>query len=132
VLSDEHRAALEQGRAEARVVREYLSAPRTSRPTRGRRRTVASITARLATIEAKLESAAANPIIELQLRQEQCDLTAERAAFGEQPDLSALVDEFVTVARSYSDRKGISYATWREVGVPAATLKRAGITRGVD
>ena len=31
---------------------------------------------------------------------------------------------------TYAERKGISYASWRDVGVPAATLKRAGISRG--
>ena len=33
-------------------------------------------------------------------------------------------------AKGYSERKGISYAAWREAGVPAATLKAAGISRG--
>ena len=35
--------------------------------------------------------------------------------------------EFVKVAKSYSQRQGISYATWREVGVEASVLKAAGI-----
>ena len=38
--------------------------------------------------------------------------------------------EFVKVAKSYSDSKSISYASWRDVGVPASTLKEAGISRG--
>ena len=29
----------------------------------------------------------------------------------------------------YGDRKGISYAAWRELGVSPAILKRAGISR---
>lgn len=37
--------------------------------------------------------------------------------------------EFSLVVKSYSDRKGISYAAWREVGVPAEVLKEAGIER---
>ena len=36
---------------------------------------------------------------------------------------------FVDVAKSYSDRQGISYSAWREVGVEASVLKRAGIAR---
>jgi hypothetical protein len=36
---------------------------------------------------------------------------------------------FVDCAAAYSARKGISYAAWREVGVPAATLKTAGVSR---
>ena len=37
---------------------------------------------------------------------------------------------FTRVAKSYGERKGIAYATWRELGVSSDTLKRAGITRG--
>jgi hypothetical protein len=33
------------------------------------------------------------------------------------------------VAAEYGQRKGISYAAWRELGVSPAVLKRAGITR---
>ncbi len=33
------------------------------------------------------------------------------------------------VAASYGARKGITYATWREVGVSAETLKKAGVSR---
>ena len=45
-------------------------------------------------------------------------------------DLDELEGAFVEVAKSYGERKGIAYATWRDVGVSAATLKRAGIGRG--
>ena len=44
-------------------------------------------------------------------------------------DHAALEDAFVKVARSYSERQGISYTTWREIGVDAAVLSKAGITR---
>jgi hypothetical protein len=44
-------------------------------------------------------------------------------------DLSSLEAEFVKVAQGYSDRQGISYAAWREVGVEASVLKKAGISR---
>ena len=33
------------------------------------------------------------------------------------------------VARSYGERKGISYATWRTAGVTAAVLQKAGVAR---
>jgi len=33
------------------------------------------------------------------------------------------------VAKSYGDRKGISYGTWRTAGVSAAVLQKAGIAR---
>ena len=34
------------------------------------------------------------------------------------------------VAKSYSERKGLTYAAWREAAVDARVLKQAGITRG--
>ena len=36
-------------------------------------------------------------------------------------------DAFVEVARTYSRRHGISFATWREMGVPVTVLRRAGL-----
>lgn len=44
-------------------------------------------------------------------------------------DLDRLESEFVRVAKGYADRKGITYAAFRTIGVPAATLKRAQVGR---
>ena len=126
-MTDEHKAALAMGRNEGNAVRNYLEALRNNKPKRGRRRTRESIAARLAAIDTELESADA--MSELRLRQERCDLQSELATIGEKVDLSALEEGFVSVGKSYSSRQGISYATWREIGVDAAVLKRAGIAR---
>jgi hypothetical protein len=127
-MSKAHKAAMEQGRAEGRVVRDYLEALRSAKPKRGRKRTAESIEARLAKIEDELETASA--IEELQLLQERRDLQVELESMGGGVDLESLEEAFVGVAKSYGERKGIVYATWRDVGVPAAALKRAGIGRG--
>jgi hypothetical protein len=127
-MTDEHKAALERGRAEGRVVRDYLEALRNSKPKRGRKRTPESIKSRLAKIESEMESATA--IEELQLVQERRDLEHELESFGSAVDVRELEDAFVKVAKSYAERKGISYASWRDVGVSAATLTKAGIKRG--
>jgi len=126
-MTDSHKAALERGRAEGRVVRDYLEALRSNKPKRGRKRTGDSINKRLAAIEAELPSASA--IEELQLIQERRDLNDELASLGSGIDVGEIEDQFVAVAKGYGDRKGISYASWRDVGVSAATLKRAGISR---
>ncbi len=126
-MTDEHKAALAMGRNEGNAVRNYLEALRTNKPKRGRRRTRESIAARLAAIDTELDSADA--MSELRLRQERRDLQSELATIGEKVDISALEEGFVTVGKSYSTRQGISYATWREIGVDAAVLKRAGIAR---
>ena len=126
-MTIDHKEALAVGRAEGRSVRAYLEALESSRPKRGRRRTKESITARLEMIAADLESA--DPLKRLQLAQEELDLTDELAAMDQGTDLSDLEGEFVSVARSYAGRKGISYSAFRQVGVSAAVLKAAGITR---
>jgi hypothetical protein len=120
-MTDAHKAALAVGRNEGNAVRNYLEALRNNKPKRGRRRTSESIAARMAAIDAELESV--DPMSELHLRQ------AELATMGHKVDITALEEGFVSVAKSYSARQGISYATWREIGVDAAVLKRAGISR---
>jgi hypothetical protein len=76
------------------------------------------------------ELATADPMSQLQLVQERMDLDAALATAESVVDLTALEDGFARAAAHYGERKGISYAAWREVGVPAALLKRAGISRG--
>ena len=127
-MTDEHKAALALGRAEGRAVKAYLEALAANKPKRGRKRTPESIAKRLEKIDAEITNA--SPMNKLSLVQERMDLEAERAKMGETVDMSGLEDEFVSVAASYGERKGISYAAWREVDVPAAVLKRAGIGRG--
>ena len=126
-MSEEHKAALAEGRKQGRSVRNYLEALEAHKPKRGRKRTPESMRNRLAKIATSLPTADA--MSRLQLVQERMDLQAAVTAAETTVDLSALEDEFVTAAGSYGERKGISYAAWREVGVPAAILKRAGITR---
>ena len=126
-MTDEHKAALAEGRAQGRAVRAYLEALETHKPKRGRKRTPDSMRARLGVIDATIDDA--DPMARLQMVQERIDLTAALEAAEQVVDLTALEDGFVEAAKAYGDRKGISYAAWREVGVPTAVLKRAGISR---
>jgi hypothetical protein len=128
-MSDEHKAAMRAGRDQGRAVKAYLDALEHHRPRRGRQRTPDSIRRRLAAIEQALPDASS--LKRLQLTQERRDLHDELAAkSAPDVDLSALEAEFVKAAPAYGTSKGIEYATWRELGVPADVLKRAGITRG--
>jgi hypothetical protein len=126
-LTEEHKAAMAAGRTEGRAVREYLDALRSNKPKRGRKRTPDSITARLKKIDEDI--AVADPLEELRLIQERRNLTEELETMSAGIDMTALEVEFVKVAKSYSQRQGISYATWREVGVEASVLNAAGISR---
>ena len=127
-MTQEHKDALAEGRRQGKAVREYLEALEQHRPKRGRKRTADSIRAQLEKINGALDSA--DPMKKLQLIQDRIDLTAELESMENKPDLSALESDFVAAAKPYSERKSISYAAWRELGVEAAVLKRAGITRG--
>lgn len=126
-MTNEHKAALAQGRSEGRAVRDYLESLRANKPRRGRRRTKDSIARRLEAIQNEL--AAADALNELKLLQERRNLQAELESKSAVTDHSALEEGFIKVARSYSERQGISYSTWREIGVDAAVLSKAGISR---
>ena len=126
-MTDDHKAALVEGRSQGRAVRAYLEALDTHRPKRGRRRSIESIQNRLAEIDDTIASA--SQMSRLHMVQERIDLTEAVAAAETTVDLTALEDDFAGSAKAYSERKGISYAAWREIGVPIALLKRAGIGR---
>ncbi|MGH9165609.1 MAG: hypothetical protein ACRDZW_08885 [Acidimicrobiales bacterium] len=127
-MTDEHKQALATGREQGRAVRRYLEALEAHRPKRGRKRTPESIQRRLDDIEALLETA--DPMSRLQLRQERMNLESELAVKSEGSDLGALEEDFIAAAQEYGQRKGITYAAWREAGIDAAVLKQAGIRRG--
>ena len=61
--------------------------------------------------------------------QERLDAEATLKDVEAKEDIDELEKGFVETAKSYSQRKGISYAAWRQVGVPASVLKAAGIPR---
>jgi hypothetical protein len=126
-MSDEHKAALAEGRNQGRSVRRYLEALEAHKPKRGRKRTAESVQKRLDRIDVEL--AKADPLKRLQLIQERLDLKAELESAGAKVDLTGLEAEFISAAAAYSARKGISYAAWRELGVEAAVLKKAGVSR---
>ena len=96
-------------------------------PKRGRRRTMESVDRRLAAIDEELTTA--DPMRRLKLVQERRDLTAERKTLAAPIELGRFEDAFVEIAASYSRRQGISYQSWREIGVPAAVLSRARVSR---
>ena len=127
-MSDDHKAALAEGREQGRAVRRYLEALELQRPKRGRKRTAESIQKRLADIDERLANADA--LSRLHLAQERMDLERQLSAGDDNVDLDSLEAEFVQAAGPYSHRKGITYQAWREAGVEPRVLKAAGIGRG--
>jgi hypothetical protein len=126
-MSPEHKEALAAGRAEGRAVRAYLEALESSHSRRGRRRSPELIEARLAEIEELIPDA--EPVARLGLVQERSNLRAQLEVAGSEVEFASVEAAFVEHARSYGERKGIDYSSWREVGVPASVLRAAGINR---
>lgn len=108
-------------------MRRYLTALESNRPKRGRKRTAESVARQLDAVKEQIESADAMQRLSLIKRRN--DLAAELERMDNKVDLTELEAEFIEVAADYGQRKGITYAVWREVGVSAAVLRSAGVSR---
>ncbi len=126
-MTPEHKEALAQGRRESRAIKAYLKALSSKRP--GRPVTPESLKARIEALEQKIEDAD-DPLKKVDLVQQKLDLEARLEELSSAEDLATLEQGFIEYAKSYSERKGITWAAWREAGVPASVLKKAGIPRG--
>jgi len=125
-MSDAHKEALAEGRRQSRAIKRYLEAIGNRKP--GRPVTAESLRTKIEKIDAKL-AAETDPLKLVDLHQSKLDARAALDRVATAADLAALEAGFVAHAGAYSVRKGISYAAWREVGVPAVVLKKAGISR---
>ena len=123
-MSDEHKAALAQGRAESRAIKAYLAVA-TAPKKRGRPVTRASLEERIIALDAKV-STEDDPLARVDLIQARIDARRALDDLDSAADLEALEAGFTKYAASYSERKGITWTAWREAGVTAATLLRAG------
>lgn len=126
-MSAAHKAALAQGRRESRAINRYLDALKAGRGKRGRKRTPSSIEARLSKISRTFDDA--SPMQQLELTQERMNLELEKTRLETRADLSALEREFISVAKGYAARRGISYSAFRSMGVPAEVLTKANVKR---
>ncbi len=127
-MTSEHKAALASGRAQGLAVRRYLEALERNKPRRGRRPSRESLERQLEEIEGKLRDA--DPLKRLHLVQQRKAIQTRLASSDGGEDLAELEAGFVSAAAEYGERKGIDYSTWREIGVPADVLRRAGVHRG--
>jgi hypothetical protein len=123
-MSEEHKAALAQGRKESRAIKAYLEALEARRP--GRPVSKESLSKRMDKVNRKLEETD-NPLESVELIQSKLDIEKAMSEIENAVDIETLEAGFIEHARSYSDRKGVSYTAWREFGVPAKVLRSAGI-----
>lgn len=123
-MSQEHKDALAQGRREARAIKNYLKAVDGRKP--GRPVTRESLEKRLEKTVARIGSEE-DPLKRVELIQTRLDIEDQLSSLEEAANFKELEVEFIENVKSYSERKDISYTAWRESGVPAATLRAAGV-----
>jgi len=123
-MSDEHKEALAQGRKEARAIKAYLSALDSRKP--GRPVSKEGLHTRLEKVSEKL-AATDNPLETVDLIQSKLDIERTLSELENTQDVDSLEAGFIGNVASYSQRKGIGYTAWREFGVPATVLRKAGI-----
>jgi hypothetical protein len=68
-----------------------------------------------------------DPLKKLELIQSRLDIQEALTDVEDAANLDELETGFIQYAKSYSERKGVSYTAWREYGVSAATLRSAGV-----
>ncbi|NIA25663.1 MAG: hypothetical protein GWP04_08850 [Gammaproteobacteria bacterium] len=125
-MSEEHKAALAQGRRESRMVKGYLEALGSRRP--GRPITRESLQRKLDNLDGKI-AVEEDPLRKVELIQQRIEAEQALSAVSESADVAVFEAGFIEVAKSYSERKGISYSAWRQIGVPADVLRKAGVPR---
>ena len=127
-LSTSHKRALAEGRTMSATVNRYLAAV-TTPGRRGRPISQATLTHRLADARQRLKTeAGVNKVL---AAQEVRDLQAKLAQSSttNAVDVKSLEAAFVKVAKQFSANRRVTYGAWRDAGVPAEVLKRAGISR---
>ena len=109
---------------EAQIVKDYLNSLHHRSPLPE----IREPEAQLVKTEAALETET-DPLKRLALVQRRMDIAKYIDARFDETVLNDLRAQFIWVAKSYSNRKGISYTAWRDIGVPASILKEANIER---
>jgi hypothetical protein len=127
-LTASHKKALAEGRTMSATVDKYLAVINTPKK-RGRKVTKAALASRLAEARAQLRTATG--VDKVLVAQEVRDLKTRltQASAGDGVGLKQLEIAFVKIAKQFGDNRGIGYGAWRDAGVPAVVLKRAGVAR---
>ena len=127
----EHLAALDSGRKAGRAIRTYLEMLKHANAPKRRGRQInwqeRYDQAALALTEDDLDV-----MTQLQLTQQMTDALAhlQKAELEwTDEDQAAAEAGFIEWGAWYSEQHSISYTTWRQMGVPVAVLRQAGIPR---
>lgn len=129
-LSADHKRALAKGRRQAKIVRDYLEALEADQSggTPGRPSDPDAVREKIADYGKRIEEEA-DPLRRVELIQKRLDSGEHLSDLESAPDVENHESDFIDVAKEYSERKGITYMAWRELGVPASVLREAGVPR---
>jgi hypothetical protein len=127
-LSAAHKRALAEGRTMSATVDRYLAAVNTPKR-RGRKVSQAVLVERLGAARTRAKSATG--IERVLAAQAVRDITSRISTMQSAgaTDLMELESAFVRIAKAFGEKRGIGYGAWRDAGVPAVVLKRAGVAR---
>jgi len=121
-VGEAQKQAMAEGRTQSKIVREYLAALEAQKDGRGRK------PRRPEEIQKEIEREP-DPIKRLELVQKRMEAQERYGRSEDEPDLEVLEARFLEVVVPYAERRGVAYMAFRELGVPAAVLKKAGIPR---
>lgn len=122
-MDADHKANLMAGRARAATVKQYLKAlPDMQRLSKT---TEKELREQLATAQAAADNS--DDLTRLEHLQRVHDLEDQIIQLDEKAAFDDLTDQFIGIAAEYSEVKGIDRRAWRDYGVPASVLDRAGI-----
>ena len=111
------------------TVDRYLSAVNTPKR-RGRKVTKATLERRLVAARANAKSTTGvNKVVAAQAVRDLETRLADVHASSGPGDLKRLEAAFVKIAKQFGENRGIGYAAWRDAGVAADVLKKAGVAR---
>ena len=127
-LSSEEKQRMAEGRSHSRVVERYLREIATGKyHKRGpRKNDPEAIKAELAELNAKIASSPPG-VEKLVLVENRRKLEQILAGRAENEAFDELENKFLGIAKLFSVTRGISYESWREMGVPTRVLIKAGI-----
>lgn len=126
-MTQEHKDALAEGRRQSRAIKAYLEALDAPKR-RGRPVTPESLQTKIEDLSTRLRDES-DPLRRVDLIQARLDAEEALDNLEVAENLEGLEAGFVEYGAAYSERKDISYAAWREAGVPASVLKDAGVKR---
>jgi hypothetical protein len=126
-MTQEHKDALARGRRESKAIKAYLEALDAPKR-RGRPVTAESLQTKIADLDGTIRDES-EPLRRVELIQARLDTEEALGGLEATENIDTLEAGFVEFGEAYSVRKGISYAAWREAGVPAPVLKSAGVKR---